>query len=390
MCVDDSVRHYIAAEALLLQRNYRDAEVYLIRFQQCLTRAMTLIRMHFLQTLNATHMEVSSRLATAAASGKGGSADLSDTTLSALLYARFSTISDTSRTLLSELEKRANADPSEYGSLLQECFANWFHVRTQLLAPSLAEEVRRMDPQSTDLVKLARSGCAYLRTVCASEWSLFRQFFPSSGQTELYHFLETLCDYLYDSLRPRILHETKLEVLCELCNVIQALISLDGDEEEDDAESDNGDVHADAQYAKLADDTTFDRPVVTLVRPKADSKMRFSELLGTVLQDAQTRLVFRAQYVMEAEVLNYAPKPEELDYPSILIDRKGSKGKGKTTSSLAQWQKDNGGTNTTGVTEEDGIATFKLPPPEVMESWYATLRKMLWVLSSLHSYVNVT
>lgn len=377
----------------MVQRNYRDAEVYLIRFQQCLTRAMTLIRMHFLQALTSTYTEVSGRLAASSVSGKGGPANLSETALNALLYAKFSAISETSRTLLYELEKRANANPAEYGSLLQECFANWFNVRTQLLAPNLAEEVRRMDPQNTDLVKLARSGCAYLRTVCASEWSLFRDFFPSSGQTELYHFLETLCDYLYDSLRPRILHETKLEVLCELCNVIQALISLDGDGEDEDAASDEGRPEAggDAQYAVVPDDSSFNLSMATVTEAgliKAGPKMRFSELLGTVLQDAQTRLVFRAQYVMEAEVLNYAPRPEELDYPSMLVESRG-KGKGKESTSLAQWQKENGGCNAMGVVEEDGVTVFKLPPEEIMASWYPTLKKMLWVLSRLHSYVNV-
>ena len=116
---------------------------------------MTLIRMHFLQTLNTAHTEVSQRLAAATSAGnKGGAANLSETALNALLYAKFSSISETSHTLLYELEKRALANPIEYGSLLQECFTTWFNVRTQLLAPNLAEEVRRMDPQNTDLVKL--------------------------------------------------------------------------------------------------------------------------------------------------------------------------------------------------------------------------------------------
>ena len=130
---------------------------------------MTLIRMHFLQTLNATYTEVSQRLTAATAAGsKGGSANLSETALNALLYAKFSSISEISRSLLYELEKRANANPSEYGSLLQECFSNWFNVRTQLLAPSLAEEVRRMDPQNTDLVKLVSRTLVQLPALLSS------------------------------------------------------------------------------------------------------------------------------------------------------------------------------------------------------------------------------
>jgi hypothetical protein len=55
-------------------------------------------------------------------------------------------------------------------------------------------------------------------------------------------YLETLCDYLYDDLRPRILHEPRLTALCEVCTVLQALAVLDaapalgGSEDDDDAD----------------------------------------------------------------------------------------------------------------------------------------------------------
>ena len=174
--------------------------------------------------------------------------------------------------------------------------------------------------------------------------------------------------------------------------MIQALISLDGDSNDDDAsEQGEGETSVEAQYATVPDDSSFNLSLATTTGATdlPETKMRFSELLGTVLQDAQTRLVFRAQYVIEAEVLNYAPKPEELDYPALLVESKG-KGKAKETPTLSQWQKENGGINAMGVVEEDGITVFKLPPEEIMENWYPTLKKTLWVLSRLHSYVNVS
>lgn len=140
-----------------MQRDYRDAEVYSIRFQQCLTRAMTLIKMHFLSVLNTVAAEVGQRINAATSAGIGGktgAGDLSETALNALLYTKFSSIEQMTRDLLLELEKRALTYPEEYGSLLQECFAAWFSARTQLLSPLLSEEVRRMAPQTTDLVRL--------------------------------------------------------------------------------------------------------------------------------------------------------------------------------------------------------------------------------------------
>lgn len=41
---------------------YREAEVYLLRFEQCLVRAMTLIRMYFVGSLRALNADVSKRL----------------------------------------------------------------------------------------------------------------------------------------------------------------------------------------------------------------------------------------------------------------------------------------------------------------------------------------
>jgi hypothetical protein len=35
------------------------------------------------------------------------------------------------------------------------------------------------------------------------------------------NFLETLCEPLYDHLRPRIIHELQLVKLCELCTLLQ-------------------------------------------------------------------------------------------------------------------------------------------------------------------------
>lgn len=59
--------------------------------------------------------------------------------------------------MILELEKRSRLEPAEYGALLQECYNTWFISRMSLLATPLAEEVRRMDPTNSDLIKLVRS-----------------------------------------------------------------------------------------------------------------------------------------------------------------------------------------------------------------------------------------
>jgi hypothetical protein len=108
-------------------------------------------------------------------------------------------------------------------------------------------------------------------------------------------YLETLCDYLYDDLRPRILHEPRLTVLCEVCTVLQALMVLDqplDDEIEEDEE-------------------------------KSDElgRLHIRHILQMVLQDAQTRLFFKAQAVIQSEIRYYAPTAQDLAYPDKLAGR---------------------------------------------------------------------
>ena len=106
-------------------------------------------------------------------------------------------------------------------------------------------------------------------------------------------YLETLCDYLYDDLRPRILHEPRLTVLCEVCMVLQALMVLDQsiDDETEEVGEKNGEL----------------------------GRLHIQQLLQMVLQDAQTRLFFKAQSVIQSEIRYYTPTAQDLAYPDKLV-----------------------------------------------------------------------
>lgn len=108
-------------------------------------------------------------------------------------------------------------------------------------------------------------------------------------------------------------------------------------------------------------------------------------LLRMVLQDAQTRLVFRAQAMLAADVQYYSPRDNDLDYPE----------------KLAHGERDRDSTDSGSKTlvprpsrpdsiDDDDPAFLALPPPESQEGWYPTLRVTLWILSCLWSYVDVS
>ena len=115
----------------------------------------------------------------------------------------------------------------------------------------------------------------------------------NSGYSLSSPYLETLCDYLYDDLRPRILHEPRLTVLCEVCTVLQALMVLDEplDDEVDEDGRKNDEL----------------------------GRLHIRQLLQIVLQDAQTRLFFKAQAVIQSEIRYYVATAQDLAYPEKLV-----------------------------------------------------------------------
>lgn len=167
-------------------------------------------------------------------------------------------------------------------------------------------------------------------------------FFTNHSISNFRRYLESLCDHLYDTVRPLILHEPKIEVLAQLCTVMGALAALD---------------HS------VEPENNSDRP-----EPTAS---RFKQLTEPLLQDTQTRLIFRAQTIIQQDVQNYSPSPADLDYPNRL---KGARG-------LNLWTSDQQGE----LTHE-----FRLPDTSVQEAWYPALRKTMWVLSHLYGYINVS
>ncbi|WWC71562.1 uncharacterized protein I206_105520 [Kwoniella pini CBS 10737] len=408
-------------------RDFKDAELYLIRYQQCMTRSMTLIKLYFVSVVKALGQEIAKRL---------GDKGLSETAAQALLYTKFVSLSQPIRPLLAELEARVSSNPDEMAPLLSECHTAWITTRQSLMGGRVMSEVGAMDPNRSDLVDLTRAGCSYLKQTCLDEFNLFKYFFLS-GEPMLYGYLETLCDYLYDHIRPRILHEPSLQVLCGVCTVLQALMVQDISDEDPDEDvlfspgstpggqspytiKDGDDYFSSGQggrprlsrhnssqsFAKgsimrrQSSYTTLSRSMSrqnsssypntngyptstrTIQRKKRKvlGRLHIEILLKMVLQDAQTRLVFRAQALLSNDVEYYAPKEGDLDYPEKL-----NEGTKSTDGKLVQRSKSLGFMDD-GDDDEPSFLT--LPPPEAQESWYPSLRVTLWILSCLYTYID--
>ncbi|KAF9978933.1 Golgi transport complex subunit 3 [Actinomortierella ambigua] len=346
--------------------NYRDSELYQMRFRRCMTRGMTLIKMHFISKLRGLSVEVASKKPPLA---KGET--LKDPIVTNLYYVKFKTIAPPLKKLVSELETRCEGH-KEYNSLLNDCYNCYFSVRQQHLAPLIVSKIQEMGPSQRDKLMFARSGLAYLISVCMEEYSLFYSFF-NTGEDALYNYLDSLIGYLYDYLRPRIIHENKIDILSELCaimNMQQTEIPID-----------------------------------------ENSTLAFGYLIRNMLQDTQHRLVYRAQAFIRSEIQGFHPKPDDLNYPERL-QAPPPLSRGVANHSKSSSASTAGGMPRPSDVESiaESIPEVSSPTPslatsitggyfasptiqqfvdtaEIYYGWYPTLQTTLWLLTKLYKCV---
>jgi hypothetical protein len=354
----DSCLEYMQAHA-----KHREAETYRSRYRLLLTRALTLIRVHFTEALREIAADVSKRIA---------DRQLNDTTMSALLYAKFRVGAPELKTIGLEIQKRAvlpkGSAPgaeAEYQSLMNELYQSYSATRGRLILPIVSKkinEIAQAPSTSKDLVSFARSSLSALRLICLDECNLWREWFDGDGG--LYDFLEAMCEPLYDYLRPRTIHETQILKLCELCTLIQTRYMEDEDEEDS---------------------------------PIDPNKLDFSILVQPALEDAQSRLVFLSLAILRDDIERYKPKPEDLDYPAKnkKLAASGGKLNQPALSGKRQPQSEVPPTplmpkTPTVVEEDDPDARWNFNTEAAFKDWYPTLRKAIWLLSKIYRLVHVS
>lgn len=326
-----------------------------------MTRGLTLIRVHFVNGLRGIASDVSRRIA---------DRQLNDTTMSALLYAKFRVGASELKEVALEIQKRsvvsAGAEPgaeAEYQSLMNELYTSYAATRGRLVIPLTRKKMSdiSMAPStSKGLISFTRSSVGYIRGVCSDEYELWREWFE--GEDGLYDFLESVCEPLYDHLRPRIIHENQLLKLCELCMLLWTRYLREEDED---------------------------------IEPDEINGLDFSILIQPALEDAQTRLVFLAQGIVRDDIERYKPTADALDYPARnrMVSLSGTKSQTPVTSG----RKGSVAESTTPMPKTPMVVEEGDSPTErwgfdtkaAFEGWYPTLRKAIWLLSRIYKLVNV-
>ncbi|CAH1446547.1 unnamed protein product [Lactuca virosa] len=256
---------------------YAESNVYLVKFRQLQSRALGMIRARVLSVLKSSTSQVQTAL-----KGSGGNkATVSEGVEASIIYVRFKAAASELKPVLEEIERRSSR--KEYVQILSECHRIYCEQRLSLVKGIVSQRISEYSKKET-LPSLTRSGCAYLMQVCQLEHQLFDHFFPSTSEdiTSLAPLVDPLCTFLYDTLRPKLIHETNLDVLCELVDILK--IEVIGE-----------------QLSRRSESLAGIRPT-----------------LDRILADIHERLTFRARTHIRDEIANYLPLDEDLDYPGKL------------------------------------------------------------------------
>ncbi|XP_006736286.1 conserved oligomeric Golgi complex subunit 3 [Leptonychotes weddellii] len=303
--------------------NFKDYPVYLLKFKQCLSKALHLMKTYTVNTLQNLTNQLLKR--------DPASVPNADNAFT-LFYVKFRAAAPKVRTLIEQIEQRSEKIP-EYQQLLNDIHQCYLDQRELLLGPSITCTVTELTSQNNrDHCALIRSGCAFMVHVCQDEHQLYNEFFtkPTSKLDEL---LEKLCVSLYDVFRPLIIHVIHLETLSELCGILKNEVLEDhvqnnGFSIEDDGQSGRTQVYS---FTAALGTARFSRPLSDLLSwidegewvTMLEFAARFFQIILTWTQiDGQLFLIKHLLILRE----QIAPFHTEFTIKEISLDLKKTRG----------------------------------------------------------------
>lgn len=253
--------------------NFKESEAYRIRFKQCLIRSCSLISNYLSNFLRNLQNDITQRVSQTQANSSARDA---------LLYNKFSSDADIFQALVNQIIARVTKKSNiryydELSSILRDCYDHYFSVRFKLLHPSIWSQLDQtiLKDKETPLVKFIQDNLLYFTQLCTKEYTLFTKFFPKSEKNiQINNWLTQLCEPLYDCVRTRILREFDISSLCDAVTLLSKYYQFEEDSQE---------------YELQFKDVQFDK------------------IFKPIIQDIQSRLVFRVQVYVDTNIVRYKP-----------------------------------------------------------------------------------
>ncbi|XP_024904766.1 conserved oligomeric Golgi complex subunit 3 [Pteropus alecto] len=328
--------------------NFKDYPVYLLKFKQCLSKALHLMKIYTVNTLQNLTNQLLKR-------------DPSSTPNAfTLFYVKFRAAAPKVRvSLVTGIQCRYET----YQQLLSDIHQCYLGQRELLLGPSIACAVTELTSQNNrDHCALVRSGCAFMVHVCQDEHQLYSEFF-TKPTPKLDELLEKLCVSLYDVFRPLIIHVIHLETLSELCGILKNEVLEDH------------------------------------VQNNAEQLGAFAAGVKQMLEDVQERLVYRTHIYIQTDIAGYRPAPGDLAYPDKLVmmeqiaqSLKDEQKKVPAEASFSDVRLEETEPNNPTKPGSAGSLSARpqttLSPADLHGMWFPTVRRALVCLSKLYRCID--
>ncbi|KRX80078.1 Conserved oligomeric Golgi complex subunit 3 [Trichinella sp. T6] len=310
---------------------YKDSALYLLKYKQCLTKALTLVTTYVSRTFENS---------TKAVLEKAKSVIDKYAESFPIYYCLFVANASQLQPLLKELEPKWSKS-DQYADMLEQCYKEYFYQRGVLMEPSFRLTVENLvNENAKSCCSLIRHGCTTLFRFCDDEYYLMGQFFKR-GREHFNQFIENMARIFYNAIRPNVIHLQHLETLTELCVTLRT---------------------------KILDERCYTNDGTDVVY-KGLAKV-FEELLG----DLTERLLYRSQMFAANEIGNYNPAEGDLAYPEKLTMIK------EISKSMASSVEE---TNNTGSASSGSVA-------DIQGLWYPTVRRTVMCLSKLYRCLDAT
>lgn len=204
--IDDSIGY------LNEHLNYKESRIYKMKYESLLNNVLNRIYDYINNILIETTKQVIDPefRAQTVSQTTTASDSLMDSAFS-LYYGKFQSISSKLRYILSSIEEREERN-EQYRNIISDCQKTYFTQRLPILGVAVSKALIDIkEKHRTDHTVLFRSCSLFTMKVCQDEAVCFSYFF-SKISDQLNDYLGSLCQHLYDTLRPNLISINHIEV----------------------------------------------------------------------------------------------------------------------------------------------------------------------------------
>ncbi|KAJ3642789.1 hypothetical protein Zmor_025544 [Zophobas morio] len=340
-----------AMEYLGEHMSFKESRIYKMKYESLLVNALNKIYKAVSNVIvEATKQVLDPDSKTNLVPLNSNSAESMDTAFS-LYYGKFQSAAAKIKLILAHLEEKAEKN-EQYSTVVSDCQKFYVSQRLPILSTAVSKALSELKERyRNDYSILFRSCGLFIMKTCQDEACCYHYFFTQYS-SELNDYLGVLCQHLYDTLRPSLIIINHVEVLSELCGILQKEM--------------------------LAEKTINN-----------DHLLKYVEVIRQLLQDVEERLVFRTNIFFQHDLLSYNPSPGDLAYPEKLEQMEN------ITLELQEVRTDSRASvvslesqEVASINSSNQFAQFRSytgnSPADLHGMWYPTVKRTLVILSRLY------